>query len=309
MEYKIKDKNIFTDKFIEAYAQALREDYRFFYDDFDEYGKKDVETAIYFIPGINGTPGQIRFIIPSILKNFGKDVFIKSCQLDEFAADKFIWDKYKLENLDKRKDCIVTDLNNLAKKHKRVLIFASSNGFYDFVHAYPDLSDELKQKIEVFWSAVAPDTFEPTVWEKVFSKINGFKIGEDQWFAFPNHNLLKFFNPETSMSHKWKHNHHKKIFQKADLEFRFNCFGFWWGYASIDRFNKVLNYLTRNHNKKIDVPVNFLIATSDGYWQGKSRGEIEKLLDKYCSNKKQIVYKKTSHLWVVVPNNLVNLDQ
>lgn len=306
---EFKNKQTFTEKFLQAYDKALHEDYRFFYDDIAEYGNKNSDTAVYFIPGINGTPGQIRFILPSIVKNFGKETFVKCLHLEEFSSEKFIWDKYSIENLEKKKEKIINDLNELTRVFRRVKIFASSNGFYDFVHAYPFLSEEVKLKLEVFWSAIAPDEFKSSSWEKVFSKINGFKLGDDNWFAFPNHNFLKIFNPETSISHKWSHNGIKKNISKHDLEVRFKYFGLWWAYASIDCFNKMLKHLTRNFDEKIDVPVNFLVASHDGYWQGKSETEVLKLIDKYCANKRQIVYKKSSHLWVVVPDNLTNLDQ
>jgi hypothetical protein len=297
---------MYTQKFIKKYKEALENDYRHFYDDLDEYGNKDAEIAFYFIEGINGVPGQIRFALPSVFKEFGKNIYIKCLYLEEFSCKQLIWDKYTIENIDKKRDKIVSDLHELGRKYKEIKIITSSNGFYDFLHAYPKLSKKLLKKSQLFWVAVAPDYFEDSKWKNFFYKLNGFKKNGYTWFAFPNTKLLKFLNPELSMKHNWKHKGMKKSFYKNDLELRFKVFGTRWAYASIDCFNEILKHIVENSKFPIDMESYILVATSDGYWQGKSIKEINRHIDKYFSNKK-VIYKKASHLWVLMPENISEL--
>ena len=86
------------EKFIDSYEKSLKTDYRYFYDDFDEYGNRDASHAFYFIEGIGGVPGQIRFALPSLIRYFGTNIYIKSLHLKEFSSQEFIWNKYTLEN-------------------------------------------------------------------------------------------------------------------------------------------------------------------------------------------------------------------
>ena len=53
-----------TNKFIKDYKRTLKEDHHCFYDDINEYGNRDSDLAFYFIQGINGVPGQVRFALP-----------------------------------------------------------------------------------------------------------------------------------------------------------------------------------------------------------------------------------------------------
>jgi hypothetical protein len=291
------------EKFIKAYERSLKTYCRYFYDDFDEYGNRDSPHIFYFIEGIGGVPGQIRFALPSLIKHFGTNIYIKSLNLKEFSSKEFIWNKYTLENINKKRDKIVSDLNNLEKKYKRITIVVSSNGFYDFLYAYGKLNKNLIKKSELIWCAVAPDHFEKTKWENFFYKMNGFTKDGHKWFAFPNNNLLKKLNAELKMTHKWSYKGMKKKFYKNDLEFRFKHFGLWWGYASITCFNELLKHITNKSKYPIDIKSYILVARADGYWQGKSVSEIKKHLDKYLTNKK-VVYKKASHLWLLMPENI-----
>lgn len=295
-----------AENFIRSYGRSLKQTYRFFYDDLGEYGNKDAEHVFYFIGGIGGVPGQIRFAFPSIIKKWGTDIYIKSLYLKEFSANEFIWNKYTLKNIEKKKEKIIQDLNNLAKKHKRVTIICSSNGFYDFLFAYPKLNKEFLKKAELVWCAVAPDHFKNTKWENFFYKINGFEKDSHRWFAFPNVNLMKYLNPELKMTHKWKYRLQKKTFYKNDLEFRFKHKGLWWGYASISCFNALLKYMTEKSKYPIGIKSYILVASNDGYWQGKSISEIEAHLNKYLTNKK-VIYRNASHLWLLMPENITAL--
>lgn len=295
-----------TKKFLKAYDKSLKTYYRYFYDDLDEYGNRDADHALYFIEGIGGVPGQIRFAFPSIIRYFGTNIYIKSCYLKEFSSQEYIWNKYTIENIEKKRNKIISDLNNLAKKHKRITIIVSSNGFYDFLYAYPKLNKNLLKKAELIWCAVAPDHFEKSKWENFFYKINGFTKNQHRWFAFPNTNLLKSLNPELKIIHKWKHAGLKKTFYKNDLEFRFKCYGLWWGYASISCFNELLKHMIDNSKYPINIKSYILVATTDGYWQGKPISEINRHLDKYLSDK-EVIYKKASHLWLLMPDNITEL--
>ena len=64
-----------------------------------------------------------------------------------------------------------------------------------------------------------------------------------------------------------------------------------------------LKHITDNSKFPIDIKSYVLIAATDGYWQGKSVSEIENHLNKYLANK-EVIYKKASHLWVLMPENI-----
>ena len=294
------------ENFLKAYESSLKNVYRYFYDDLDVYGDINADHAIYFIEGIGGVPGQIRFAIPSLIRYFGTNIYIKSLNLKEFSSQEYIWNKYTLENIDKKRDKIISDLNSLAKKHERITIVVSSNGFYDFLYAYSKLNKTLLKKAELVWCAVAPDHFLPTKWENFFYRLNGFTKDGHRWFAFPNNNILKFLNPELKLNHKWENSGLKKTFNKNDLEFRFKCYGLWWGYASVSCFNEMLKHITENSKYPIVIKSYILVAATDGYWQGKPVSEIQKHLDKYLTNK-EVMYKKASHLWLLMPDNITEI--
>ena len=289
-----------------SYINSLKYDHRHFYDDLDEYGNQDSDTAFYFIPGINGTAGQIRFAIPNLIGKFGKDIFIKSCFLEEFSSKALIWDKYKLSNVLKKREKIVFDLNKMAQKNRRLYIVASSSGFYDFLYAYGSLSEKVRDKSELLWVAVAPPEFRKGVFTELFYRINGFRVDGYRWFAYPNSNLLRIINPETSTHHIWKQGKVKKRFYKTDLESRFKCFGIYWAYTSIDCFNYLLRVMIDNSSYPIDMKSYVMVATRDGYWQGKSTAEINRVLDGFISNR-EMLFRPTSHLWLVSPDNMSDL--
>lgn len=297
---------LFTKKFIKAYQTSITSDYRYYYDDFSEYGNRDADTALYFIEGINGTPGQIRFALPSIIKKYGTDIFIKCLYLPEFSSKSFIWEKYTTENLERKKTQLINDLNTLARRHSKLKILVSSNGLYDFMYAYGQLDKNVIDKAVLFWVSVAPDRFISSKCEKIFYRLNGFMHQGDKWFAAPNHNILKLFNPETTMWHNWKYKGIKKKWTKTDLELRFKCFGIFWDFVSVDRFNHLLSYLRNGATFPITIPSYILAATADGYWQGRPSSEIQNLIDQFFVDK-QVLYKKASHLWVLSPENLTEL--
>ncbi len=282
--------------------------YKHFYDDIYEYGsQKSARKIFYFVPGIGGVPGQIRFIFPSLFNRYGVNIYVRCCYLPEFSATAPIWEKYTVENVDKKRNAIVEDLSGLLSAHGDVTVIASSNGFYDFISAYDALNDaRAGKRLTLLWGACAPDRFEETSWEPFFYRMNGFVHNEHRWVAYPNHNLLKFLNPETTTTFKWRYQSQKKTFFKIDLESRFICFNLYWDYVSVNCFNEMIEHSLRNVRHPIDVETRVLVAANDGYWKGRRENEIMAVIDKYVS-KKTVSFKNASHLWVVAPENVTEL--
>lgn len=298
---------MWVELFRQRYLESLRA-YRLFYDDFYEYGNaRRAAHLFYFIPGINGTPGQIRFVFPSLFQRFGHHFYVRCCHLPQFSTTRPIWEKYTLANIDARRDVIVADLRELLEAHPAVTVIASSNGFYDFLYAYQALGRAYRDaRLRVLWGACAPDRFEHTIWESVFFPLNGFVCNGHRWVALPNHNWLRFLNPETTTSHKWRYGGERKIFFKSDLESRFRCLGLYWDYLSIGCFNEVLAHQLRAIERPLRLPTQALVAADDGYWQGRSRNEILRALRRYAPDIR-VTFKKASHLWVVTPENVSEL--
>jgi hypothetical protein len=293
--------------FKQRYLAAL-DKFSLFYDDFCEYGDRAAEQAFYFIPGIDGVPGQIRFALPGLHHVFGPRIYVRCLHLDEFSATRPIWEKFTTANIDKKRDQIVRDLRELSQHHAKVYVMVSSNGFYDFLYAYGQLGAAVLAKAELLWVSVAPDFFRPTLWEGIFYRFNGFDHNGYRWFASPNHNWLSWINPETATSHTWKHNGQKKIFYKNDLESRLSLFGMQWSFNSLGAFNACLEHEISQSQFPLSIPAYVLVATNDGYWYGRPPSDIDALLDKYLSVK-QVLHRHASHLWVLVPDNLQALLQ
>ena len=291
---------MFQKLFKKRYIASLS-DFKLFYDDLGMYGNPDAENAFYFVPGIDGSCGQSRFCLPVLVKVFGHDIFFKCLHIEEFSAKRPIWDKYTIENTVKKKDQLVRDLNELARKHAHLTVVCSSNGFYDFLFAYSELSDEARAKAELLWIAVAPDRFEPTLWDTIFHAVNGQTVNGNRFWAAPESNLLQWINPETSGSFRWKKQRVQKLFLKSDIESRFKCFGITWSYNSGDSANMVLDYMRARSTWPIPMKSYILAATNDGFWQGKPLSAITDLLDTYLSNN-TVLFKKASHVWVLAPD-------
>jgi hypothetical protein len=302
-KFFMHDLQLLTQKFVTAYTKSLGNDHRQFYDDLSEYGSSTAETALYFIPGINGVPGQIRFALPSLLKKYGSNIYVRCLHLPEFSAAKAIWEKYAPANIEKKRSQIVADLNDLGSRFKHIKILVSSNGIYDFMFALSKMEPSVSAKAVLFWVSVAPDRFEETPWQKLFYPLTGFQEQGHAWFAVPNSNYLKMFNPETAVWHVWHGAGVKKKWTKSDIESRFPCLGLLWMYISISRFNQLLEYMRQDALAPIPIKSYILAATEDGYWQGKPESEIVALIDRYFSDRK-ILFRKSSHLWVLTPDNL-----
>jgi hypothetical protein len=134
----------------------------------------------------------------------------------------------------------------------------------------------------------------------------GIVHGGHRWFAAPNHNWLRWVNPETTTSHTWRSGSTRKVFYKNDLESRLDLFGMQWSYNSLGAFNECLAHAIGRSRFPIDIPAFILVATDDGYWQGRPESDIDALLDRYLS-RKQVLRRRASHLWVLTPDNMRDL--
>ena len=162
-----------SDHFERRYKVSLNT-YRYFYDDVCEYGcAEKADHVFYFIPGLNGVAGQVRFTLPAFHHQFGNRFYIRGLSMPEFSASRPIWDKYTDENLEKRRSIIQHDLEDLVARHGRVYVLTSSTGFYEFAAAYGGFSTQLRSALTLIWVAAAPDRFEPTYWESFFSPLDG----------------------------------------------------------------------------------------------------------------------------------------
>lgn len=293
--------------FRERYLRSLR-DYRFFYDDVNEIGNAATAAHVfYFVPGINGTPGQMRFVLPSLTRVFGSRIHLKALHLPEFSAHRPTWQKYTPANLDLKIARLRADLVALLARHPRLTVIASSNGFYDFAaaaSAFPP--DQWRDRVQLLWGACAPDHFEPTPWERVFYPISGFQHAGHRWFAAPNHNALHAFNPETSTSYRWRDGAHHRRFVKADLESRFHFLGLQWSYVSTSQLGAAVRHVVQQIRAPLDLPAAALVAAHDGYWRGLPPDAVESTIRRYLPDC-DIVFKPTSHLWVVTPTYVTEL--
>jgi len=298
---------MFKDLFMKRYMESLGF-YKHFYGDISQYGSEDNPAKVfYFIPGISGTPGQVRFGFPSFFKRYGSNIYVRCCHIDEFSATRPIWEKYTLENTSKKRRAIIDDLKQLVERHGEVVIIVSSNGFYDLVNAYDGLKKAgVSGSLKLLWVACAPDSFLETVWENIFFPLNGFVHNSHRWLAYPNHQLLRFLNPEASTKFKWRYQRQGKTIYKIDLESRFVCFNLYWDYVSIDCFNAVLKHAVRNFSGAIDIETHVLVASNDGFWQGRGHDEVKDVIGRYV-NADSVLFKNASHLWVASPENISEL--
>ncbi len=297
----------FARAFRECYLRSLH-DYRFFYDDLAEIGNPaEAEHVFYFVPGVNGTPGQMRFMLPSLMRVFGHRVYLKALHLPEFSARHPVWEKYSVANADRKLARLRDDLRDLLARFERVTVLCSSNGFYDFAAAAGELCAALRPgRLHLLWGACAPDRFTPTVWERVFYPLNGFTHDGHRWFAYPNHNLLQALNPETSTSFRWRDGVNRRQFLKMDLESRFRCAGLDWCYVSPSQLGAVVRHVVGRIGGPLHVPADALIAAQDGYWQGRPPADVEALVRSYLPGC-HLDFQPVSHLWVVTPTYVTAL--
>ncbi len=302
-------RGIWAEHFRRAYLRSL-DHHRQFYDDFSEYGRSaGARYAFYFIPGINGVPGQIRFALPSLLRRFGRDIFVRACYLPEFSSGRPVWEKYSGYNVLKKRAQVAGDLQQMLASFAHVHVLASSNGFYDLVAAWDRLPPEASHRLTLLWVACAPDRFEASPWVDRFYRWTGFVHEGFRWAAVPNSNWLRWLNPETSTHLRWHHNGQRRTFFKDDIESRFRVAGVRWAYVSPECFNHSLESVARAHRAPLDVAAYVLAGSRDGYWCGKPPAALQETLDRYLVRKVAVI-RPASHLWVVTPDHLAFfLDQ
>ena len=293
--------------FRERYLRSLH-DYRFFYDDVNEIGNPaSAEHVFYFVPGINGTPGQMRFVLPSLTRVFGSRIYLKALHVAEFSAHQPTWEKYTVPNLERKLAQLRRDLLQLLARSGHVTVIASSNGFYDFAAVAGTLPPEVvRERLHLLWGACAPDHLEPTPWEPVFYPLNGFDHQGHRWFAAPNHNALHPFNPETNTSYRWRDRWNRRRFVKVDLESRFHFLGLQWNYVSTSQLGAAVRHVVRQISGPLELPSAALVAANDGYWRGQTRDTVERTIRRYLPSC-ELVFKPTSHLWVVTPTHVTEL--
>lgn len=292
--------------FEQRYMQSLGE-WRFYYDDLHEYGNPEkAEYVFYFIPGLNGVPGQLRFALPAFGRVFGSRFYIRGLHMYEYAADRPVWEKYTETNLLKRREVIRNDLSELVGRYGRVHVLASSTGFYEFAAAFSEFPPALRRFLTLLWVAAAPDSFTPSRWEAVFEPLSGIDRNGCRWIALPNHNAFSFLNPEAGSTFRWRTQSGARTLYKDNLESRFRAFGMSWAYFSRERTNWVMQDCVGRVKAPMEIDAFILTGTNDGYWQGMSPSEMKSVIDRYLSNPRYI-WKKASHLWVTVPENVCEL--
>ncbi|MCI0652942.1 MAG: hypothetical protein L0Y38_01465 [Methylococcaceae bacterium] len=293
----------FTELFKSRYRDSL-DFFRSFYDDIAEYGNPvKARHAFYFVPGFNGAPGQIRFALNSLVLAFGPEIYLRCLDSEDFSAKKPVWGKYTPQSMERKRAAFVKDIIELGERFEHLTVIVSSSGFYDFLAGFTQLPDSIKPRIKLAWIACAPDRSEPSKWEPLFYALNGFTLNGHRWFAYPNHNWLSFINPECNANIKWAYGPQRKTFFKNDLESRFYVWGLLWDYLSFDLYNWVTGNNIGQSRFPIDIECAVMVATEDGYWLGKEKSEIESVVYRYLSNA-TILYRKTTHLWVTVPENI-----
>lgn len=295
-------------QFKTAYIHSLSNHFRSFYDDVHEYGNPHSTHCIYFIHGIDGAPGQIRFALPAASRFFHTDIYVKGLYTPPFSARNAIWEKYTIANLDTRIAKIVEDLTALAERYGKVMVFCSSNGFYDFYAAASQFNATTRASLTLFWVACAPDRFADTHWEKIFFRLNGHVHQDYRWMALPNSNYLRWLNPEVPYRHRCHAQTPPKYFYKHDMESRFFLYGSLWSYFSIGCFNDCLAHLTSHSTEKLKMPTYVLAAEYDGYWQGKDLASMKEMMGRYIENP-IVLSRPTSHLWVAAPEHVYALLQ
>lgn len=290
-------------QFEQRYLSSL-DTQRYFYDDVCEYGCPDAaEHVFYFIPGLNGVPGQVRFALPGFHTVLGNNFYIRCLSLPAFSSDRPIWEKYTAENLRQRRRTIREDLERMVARNGRVHVVVSSTAFYDLAGVLADLSPALRDAVTVVWVAAAPDRFKPTPWESVFAPLNGLERNGRRWTALPNHNAFSLLNPEARSTYRWRSSGGRQTLYKGNLESRFRAFGLSWAYFSIDCTNWVLEQCIERVERPLDVNAYILAGTRDGYWQGKSTTDMIGLIGRYLVDP-HLLWKPASHLWINTPDHI-----
>ena len=262
---------------------------------------------MYFVPGISGTPGQMRMALPSLSRVFGPRIYMKALHTPAFSASVPIWDKYTVDNTDEKLAMLRDDLVAMLKRFDRIVVMCSSNGVYDFLAAASTFAPgELEARVDLGWVACAPDHYSPTKWERFFFPLNGIVTHGYHWFAYPNHDALAMFNPEAVASFAWREGHQKRRVEKADVESRFVCYGVKWAYVSTTQLGAIAEHVASQIERPWNAPTEVLISDNDGYWQGVPRDAILSVVRGYIPQA-NCVFRPGSHVGVVNPTTLTEL--
>jgi hypothetical protein len=290
-------------RFERCYLDSLNE-YRFFYDDVSVYGcPENPSHVLYFIPGLNGVAGQARFALPGIQRVLGNRFYMRCLHLPEFSSSVPVWSKYTGVNMDKRAQAIRSDLEEMAARHDHIIVVASSTGFYEFAAVCGPLGSQVRQSITLLWVAAAPDHINPAAWETLFQPLNGIERNGYDWIALPNCNVLSFLNRETRSTFRWNTSLGNQTLYKNNLESRFSMLGISWGYFSRECTNWVFQHSISRIHEPLGIRAFVLAAEYDGYWQGMPKSARTEVIRKYLT-KSEILWRKTSHLWVNTPENI-----
>ena len=290
-------------QFKNAYLDSLSNNLSSFYDNVNEYGNPNSKNCIYFIYGTDGSPGQVRFGLPAVSRYFSDDFYLRGLYIPEFSSRKPTWEKYTIKNIEKKITKIVDDLTELTHRYGKIIVCCSSAGFYDFKAALARLSASVHSLLTVFWISCAPDHVDDSYFERILFKLNGFVYKKHRWVAFPNTNLLNWYNSEMSYRNVSRVKKPHRYFYKHDIQSRFYMYGMLWSYGSLTCFNENIDYLTNQSSTKLTMPTYIVAAQYDGYWPGKGVQTMKTVTQRYIE-KPIFFVRPTSHLWVAAPEHL-----
>jgi hypothetical protein len=288
MKYPTSREGALSRHFQERYLESLQ-DGRLFYDDVTEVGNPAAANFVfYFVPGINGTPGQMRLVLPSLTRVFGSRIYLKALHVPEFSAQRPTWEKYTAANIDRKLTQLRADLEQLLARYNRVTVIALSTGFYDFAAAAAALAPAARrERMHVLWSGCAPDQIKRSDWERVFFPLSGFVHRGHRWFACPSQCTVPPCHPESIGA-----------FGQGPTagESRFRCLGVQWKYVSTSQLNAAVRHVVRRIGAPLDLPATALIGGSERAWQGPNREWAERRVRQYLP-RCQFAYRPAPQLW------------
>lgn len=293
-----------------AYQKSLEEP-RKYYNNQYEFGADTDSPALilYFIHGLGGAPGQVSLLLPTIESILKRPFYVRAMHLPELDVRKPFIERYR-EGIElKIREKIRQDLAELTERYpgQKILVATSSHGMYDFVLAYPQIPDSIRERLVLAWISCASDEYEQL--EKklhgllgLMYAVTGFQQRGYKWSFGINHNLLTILNSEASASYHVKDQNGQRItFLKRDIEMRFKCLGIQWtDPSSVTFIRDYQQRQIRNFERITDIKCYVLAALRDGYWFDPSAENIEKTVSRYI-RRYDISLVDTSHLWCVIP--------
>jgi hypothetical protein len=104
----------------------------------------------------------------------------------------------------------------------------------------------------------------------------------------------------------WREGNQQRLFDKLDIESRFQCLGFDWDYVSTSQLGAVAQHVIALISRPWEASAETLIAATDGYWQGASPEKVLATIRRYIPRARCAV-RAGSHVGVVTPTNLTEL--